>query len=260
MNITSFNRREKIKELLIENNFVSYNELAAIFNEVSGMTLRRDIDLLEREGLCAKVRGGAKTIAPNPAIEPIYSHRANENSQAKIDIALSALPFIETGRSVFLDSGTTIMELAKILPDINLSILTSAPNIALEVLKKRTPNINLIGGTINRDNLSVSGALALNSLKGVNIDIAFITPSGFSSNGGFTSGNYAESEVKRTIIKKASRTIVLMDSSKTGKTLPFTFANLKDIDVLVTDTELPDNIAAAAKKNNVELITIGGQK
>lgn len=250
-------RREIIKKILREKGVVYLKDLEVLFPELSSMTLRRDLENLEDNGFAIKIRGGARSTGIDfAAHEQIYSRRATQNLQAKRNIALRALTYIETGRSVFLDSGTTIMELAKILPDVNLSILTSGPNLAIEILKKFKPTVNLIGGIINRDNLSVSGAHALNFVKSVNIDIAFMAPVGGSAENGFSCGNYTEFEVKRAIVKKANKVIVLMDSSKFGHSLPFTFATLKDIDILITNGVVNAEFMQKARDNGVEIITV----
>lgn len=250
-------RREVIKKILRENGVVYLKELEAIFPNLSSMTLRRDIESLVNEGFAIKIRGGARSSGVDFATaEQVYSHRATQNLDAKRKIAQKALSFIETGRSVFLDSGTTVMELAKILPDVNLSILTSGPNIAIEILKKYSPTVNLIGGIINRNNLSVSGAHALNFVKSVNIDVAFMAPVGGSAVDGFSCGNYTEYEVKRAVVKKANKVIVLMDASKLGHSLPFTFASLKEIDILISNARFDKDFSDEAKKCGVQLIEV----
>lgn len=232
-------------------------ELEVIFPNLSSMTLRRDLEMLERAGLAIKIRGGARASGADfSAREQAYSRRATQNIESKQKIALKALQYIDTGRSVFLDSGTTVMELAKILPDMNLSILTSGPNIALEILKKYNPTVTLLGGIINRDNLSVSGAHALSFVKSVNIDVAFIAPVGGSADNGFTCGNYSEFEVKRAIVKKANKVIVLMDASKLEHSLPFTFANLKDIDILISDADFSDDFMRKAKEAFTTIVKV----
>ena len=250
-------RREIIKKILRENGVVYLKELEALFPDLSSMTLRRDLESLEKDGYAIKIRGGARSSGIDfTSTEQIYSHRAKQNLDAKRKIAQKALSYIETGRSVFLDSGTTVMELAKILPDVNLSILTSGPNIAIEILKKYNPTVNLIGGIINRNNLSVSGAHALNFVKSVNIDVAFMAPVGGSAEDGFSCGNYTEYEVKRAVVKKANKVIVLMDSSKLSHSLPFTFASLKEIDILISDARFDSEFLKAAKNAGVEVIMV----
>lgn len=252
----TFKRIETIKQMLVEKNYVSFKDLEKAFPDVSTMTLRRDVERLEHEGFAMKIRGGAKKIDQSKEREDLYSKRAGRHIEEKQLLATNALKFIEIGRSVYLDSGSTIMELAKILPDVHLSIITSGPNIALEITKNHNPTVNLIGGTINSDNCSVAGPIALASLKQFNIDMAFIAPSGYSLNGGFTVGNYAECEVKRAIIKKANMVIMLMEQEKINKSLPFTFATLKDIDVIITNGELSKDFKKMALKANVEIINV----
>ncbi len=252
----TYTRIETIKKELKSNGFVSYEYLSSLFPDVSTMTLRRDIERLESEGIAVKVRGGAKYLTESDKREDVYSLRAVRNIAAKQKIAEKALKYIDTGRSVYLDSGSTIMEFAKTLPDIRLSVITSGPNIALELIKRKKPNVNLIGGTLNPDNCSLAGPIALYALKNYNIDIAFVAPSGFTNEIGFTVGNFAESEVKKTVIKKANKVIMLMDKEKVGKNLPFTFANLKNIDVIITDCDIDNNLLSEAKNQNVEIIKV----
>ncbi len=250
----SFDRRQKIKQLLESNGIVMLRELATIFPSVSSMTLRRDLEYFERAGEAIRIRGGARSVRRVPSRqEDIYSLRASMNQQAKEQIAEIAVEYIETGRSVFLDSGTTVMQLARILPDLNLSILTSGPNISLEVVKRHNPTVNLIGGMVSRDNLSVSGMQALEFVRHLNFDIAFMVASAFSLDNGFSCGNYSEFELKRLIINKARKTIMLLDSSKFDKSMPFTFAGLSDIDVLITDCRPQDNVLSTAKEHGIEI-------
>lgn len=248
-------RREKIREMLRNKPFVSLRELEEAFPEVSSMTLRRDIDYFEQQSEAIKVRGGARSMKfITTCMEGKFSLRLNEHTQAKQQIAALALKMLETERSVFLDSGTTIFQLAAMMPDERLVITTTGPNIALELIKKKLPIVNVIGGMLNRDSISVSGNAATKFLSEINIDVAFIVPSGVSAENGFTCGNYSECEFKRLIIEKARRTIVLADSSKLEKTLPYTFADFGMIDTIVTEKAVPKSIAAAAKKSGTKII------
>lgn len=248
-------RRDAIKALLNSKGEVLLKDLEVIFPDCSSMTLRRDLKYLEDNGFVKRTRGGAVALSRlSMTAEDVYSRRALENTSAKETIAKKAAVFIEGGRSLYLDSGTTLMIFAKEVPDDYVSILTSGPNIALELIKKSKPNVTLIGGQLSRNTISVSGAGANNFLSGVNIDIAFMASSGFSLQNGFTSGTYTECELKQEVLKRASKVIMLMDSSKIGKSLPYTFGTMKDIDVLVTDDEITDEIKDAAKEMNLEIL------
>ncbi len=248
-------RREEIKKLLDSKGEVSLSELESLFPNCSGMTLRRDLKFLEDNGLVKRTRGGAVALSRlSIAAEDLYSRRATENIEAKTAIAKKAAALIESGRSLYLDSGTTLMRFAREIPDDYISILTSGPNIALELIKKNRPNVMLIGGQLNRNTLSLSGADAGRFLEGVNIDVAFMASSGFSLRHGFTSGTHSECELKRELLKMASKVIMLMDSSKVGKNLPYTFGFLSDIDVLISDDNLPEDIVAAGREQGVTVV------
>jgi len=249
------NRREIINAYIHDKGEVKLKDLEKMFPDVSSMTLRRDLIYLENKGYVVRTRGGAKSISHVVGTtEDVYSLRATENMEAKMKIAKKAVNYIETGRSVYLDSGTTIMCLAKILPDEDLSILTSGPNIALEIVKHPKPSVTLIGGQLNRNNLCTSGINALDFIKSINIDIAFIASSGFSLETGFTCGNFSECELKKAVVKKARQKILLMDTSKINKSMPFTFASLKDIDIMICEKEIPEEIKRAAEQNGVNII------
>lgn len=247
-------RREIINAYIQNKGEVKLKELEKLFPEVSTMTLRRDLSYLESKGQIVRVRGGAKSVNLFSSLkEDMYSLRAMENVEAKMKIAKKALDYVERGRSYFIDSGTTMMCLAKVLPDEDLSILTSGPNIALEIIKNNNPSVTLVGGQLSRNNLSTSGANSLNFIKDINVDIAFMATSGFSLEYGFTCGDYNECELKRAVIRKARKVILLMDVSKIDKNMPFTFATLKDIDVLICDKALPEDIVQAAERYGVEI-------
>ena len=248
-------RRAAIKEMLTEKPFVSLKELEDAFPNVSSMTLRRDIEYFEQHGDAIKVRGGARSMKfITTSMEDSFHQRLGENTTAKERIAGKAISMIEPGHSLFLDSGTTMLRLAEMLPDERNNIITTGPNIALELIKKSQPIVNLVGGMINRDNVSISGNQALAFLDSINIDLAFICPSGFSLKDGFTSGNYPECELKRLVVGKARKVVVLMDRSKLDRTLPYTFCHLDRVQTIITDEPLPDDVAAAADEAGIEVI------
>ncbi len=248
-------RREKIKELLALRPFVSLKELERMFPDVSGMTLRRDIEYFEREGDAIKVRGGARSMKfITTSMEDPFTSRLNVNIEAKETIARKAAEYLETGRSIFIDSGTTMLKLAGCIPNERFTFTTTDPNVALELCKTGLPIVNLVGGMLNRDNLSVSGSQALRFLDDINIDIAFLCPSGLSAQNGFTGGNYSECELKRLVVEKARRVIVLMNRSKLDKNLPYTFCSIDKVHTIITDGNLPDDISAIAAEHNVNIV------
>lgn len=243
--------------MLLTEGVVYYQELAHFFPEVSTMTLRRDIESLVLEGAAIRIKNGARQPSSDEesAKERIYERRQKENIDIKVRMAKAALPFIEEGRSIYLDAGTTMLELVKFLPDIHLNIISSCPQITLKAIEKENCTVNIVGGSINRDNCAISGAAAVAFIKDINIDTAFLVPSGYSGKSGLTVGNYLEAELKRTVIKKADKVIILLGAYKTARTMPFTFASLKDVDCVITDLASNLKIGKSIKKK-IQVITV----
>lgn len=248
-------RMEEIQELLHIQGEISMEELRAKFSHCSDATLRRDLQRLERDGLAKRTLGGAVAVDRlcGPAND-IYFARSQENAVQKYEIAKKALQFLNRGRSIYIDAGTTMMFLAREMQDEYLSIMTSGINIAMELLKKQKPSITVIGGQINRNTIAMSGAHSASFLQNVNIDVAFIAASGYSIETGFTCGTYTECEVKKEVVNHARQKILLMDSHKVSIAKPFTFATMEDIDVLVTDSGIEPFVVSETKRKNVTLL------
>ncbi|WP_066650100.1 DeoR/GlpR family DNA-binding transcription regulator [Christensenella timonensis] len=248
-------RREEIKELLKERGEITLRELEAAFPDCSGVTLRRDLKFLEEQGALKRTHGGAVALHKlSLEAENVFSQRATECVGEKCQIAKKAVKFIEPGRSIYIDAGSTMMQFVKEMPDEYLSVLTSGVNIALELIKKQKLSVTLIGGQVNRNTVAVSGTNCTRFIQEVNIDTAFLAASGFSIENGFTTGTYTEAEIKKEVLGRARRVIILMDSNKMGKVLPFTFANMEDIEVLVSDDGLDKNGLRVANSTGVEIV------
>lgn len=250
-------RQQQILNILEQAGEVQLQKLKEFFPNVSTMTLRRDLINLENEGHLIRTFGGAvnaKKVTVNNGEEDAYSRRASENVASKIKIAEKALDLIEKGRSIYFDAGSTLMSLAKLVPDENLSIVTCGANIALELVKKTNISVLTPGGQINGNTLSISGPSAVSFMDNINIDIAFMSSSGFSFDSGFTVSNIYECELKRKVISRAKKKIILMDTTKFNRNQPFTFAKLEDIDMLICEGPLPKETADGIKKYKVNIL------
>jgi len=249
-------RLDIIKKFINENGEAKLSELESMFPDFSSMTIRRDLEKLEALGEVIRTRSGAKSIAHLSRLnEALYTERINENITEKINIATKTHELIIQGSSIFLDTGTTVTAFAKLLKSDKLFVVTAAPNIALECVKNLDISVFMVGGQLSSRNLSVSGINALSFLDQINIDTAVMATSGFTKINGFTCGNYDESQIKRRVIEKATKVIMLMDNSKYGKGLPFTFAKLPDIDIIVTDDKINKEFLKEIKKyKEIEVI------
>lgn len=250
-------RREKIRVLLSEKPFVSLAELCEMFPSVSDMTIRRDIEYFEKIGAAIKVRGGARSVKfIGDTTEESIASRMNSRVEEKTKIAKAASVYLEPGRSIFVDSGSTVGKLSRFLPSERLTFTTTSPSIALELSKSGVHVVNIVGGRVDRDSFSVSGMYAMKFISDMNIDVAFLCPSGLSLSGSFTCGNYSECELKSTVAGKARLVVMLMDRTKTDKILPFTFCSMSEVDVLVTDAPLPAELMELAVAGNTKVIDV----
>ena len=121
--------------------------------------------------------------------------------------------------------------------------MTSAPNIALEVAtQKKNPSVVLLGGTLSRNTISVSDPAVASQLAALNIDTAFMCASGFDERAGFSVGNQLDCLLKREVIARARRVVMMIDSSKIGAMLPFTFASPGEVDLCITDDGVPAEV------------------
>ena len=232
---------------------VSLKELSSEFSTVSVMTIHRDLEFLAKQGFISRIRGGAKYLETADKADTAEQQDISNKSEKDI-VAQKAVAFVQEGSSIFLDGGTTMLELAKIIPDMYLNVITNGPNIALEISEKMRPTINLCGGVLNRKNLSIFGSSALEMLSKINIDIAFISVSGYSTQGGFTCGFEEQAQLRKLLIEKARSVIILMDSTKFGKMLPYTFAKMEDVNYLITDKASSKEMLDDAARSNVTIL------
>ena len=255
-------RRKSILSIIDEYGEISLTELSSLFPDVSSMTIRRDLSELENRGSIIRTRGGAVSIRKinssythnHPGEENEYSLRARESIHQKQIIAKKALSFVEKGRSIYFDAGSTIMALAELVPNDNMTIITNGINVAQALVSNSNINVMIPAGTVNRNTLSVSGSDSFNFIDKINIDLAFMSASAFSAEAGFSVSNINEAELKRKVISRAKKVIMLLDSSKIGKDLLFTLADISDIHVLITDSSLPSDIRKLVSDYNITVI------
>ncbi|MBR2373052.1 MAG: DeoR/GlpR transcriptional regulator [Lentisphaeria bacterium] len=248
-------RRDAILKFIEANGESSIASLAERFSEWSEMTIRRDLAFLEKERSIILTRGGARAVQRTFGLsEDIYSEREQRNREAKMLVASKAAGLIDPGKAIFIDSGSSAMALARAVPDQNCVIITSAPNVALEIIRcKSKPQVVLLGGTLGRRSLAVSAYDLETQLSQFNIDIAFLGVSGFDLRAGCTVGTQDDCLLKKQLIKQARRSVVLLDSSKLGVAMPFTYAAIEDIGTVVSDGNIPAEAAEEIAKKTTLL-------
>lgn len=245
-------RQEQMKDYIEQENVVTIKQLQSLFSNVSLMTIHRDLDALERDGVVVKFRGGAKSVRHAGDLE--FNVRMNANNLGKNTIARKALELLQPHSSVFFDASTTNLALARVLPDINLNIFTTGPSIALELCRLHNPVVSVCCGTVNRKNMALSGQNTLEMLDGINIDLAFIGVSGCSVEAGFTCGTESDMLVKRKVIQKARRSVIMCGKDKLSCLMPYTFANFQDVDYIISDDQMPEDFVRAAQTAGVTIL------
>ena len=245
-------RQEKIKKYVESKSIATIQELRELFPEVSLMTLHRDLNALEEMGIITKYRGGVRSVHQLDDIE--FNIRMKENTVGKTSMMKKAMKLLRPQSSIFLDTSTSNIILARNLPDMDVNITTISPNIALELCRLKNATINLCGGMMNPRTLSVSGIHTLEILEKINIDLAFIGVSGCSSEVGFTCGTEADMLVKRAVIKKARTRVVLCGADKLKRLMPYTFAGFSDVDYIISDEPLPEDFASKCEESGVKIL------
>ncbi len=245
-------RIEEIAEFLDKRGKLTLTQLEAFFPNVSQMTLRRDLLHLEQEGKIIRVRGGAMSVKEVQKVSgEAYAKKTASHSDEKIKIAQKAAGLIDDGSSIFLDGGTTALHLAKEIPNLNLNIFTNGLAVAIELSKKKNLNINVLGGQIIRDNLSTASPVAKTYFEDTNFELAIISASAFTVESGFSCGSQVEADLLRLVRRKAKSVYMMLDSSKIGKIMPYTFAHLEDINVLITDENFPAELKQTFADHNI---------
>jgi DeoR/GlpR family transcriptional regulator of sugar metabolism len=247
-------RQELILEQVREHGAVRVSDLAERFG-VSDMTVRRDLDVLARRRLVAKVHGGATTIGSGTH-EPDFGEKVDRQRAEKEAIAAAAAALVEPGTAVGLSAGTTTAALARALTDVpDLTIVTNSMAVA-EVFRGAGPGRTVIlSGGIRTPSEALVGPVAVAALRSLNLDVVFLGVHGMSAASGFTTPNLMESETDRALVEAGHRLVVVADSTKWGTAGISTIAELAEADVLVTDTGL-DAQARAVLEGEIEQVLL----
>jgi DeoR family fructose operon transcriptional repressor len=252
-------RRRHITEVLSASGRVTVADLASGL-DVSAETIRRDLSVLESEGLLERTHGGAVPAIPGGRVERTLAARRAENVTAKSAIARAALGLLPApGGSVLLDAGSTTASLAESLTEPateghGLSLVTNSVPVADSLHRSGASRLHVLGGAVRGLTGACVGAPVLRALDTIRVDIAFLGTNGLHAERGLTTLDPDEAAVKSAMSRAARRVAVLADSSKFGHEFLVSFAGLDQIDVLVTDTPPTGLLAAALRDREVEVV------
>lgn len=249
----SVERKFKIAEVVGKNGGVKTSDLSNMFS-VSEMTILRDLEMLEQQGVLKRVYGGAVNLK-NPIKELSVILRKQINAKEKNIIAEKAAKLISDGESIFLDSSTTAFALSKKLGlKTGLTVITNGLELINEL--KNNSNINLFcpGGELQLSTMSFIGTSAEDYLKEHYVDKAFVSASGVSLQSGITVENAVQAAIKKIMFKNSLSRVILVDSSKFDVVRLSRVCKLEDINAIVTDRKPDDKFLNVFKKNNIEVV------
>lgn len=243
-------RQSRILEMLSADGEMKISELSQIFT-VSEMTIRRDLEKMEQYGLVHRIFGGAIPAIGN---DIALHEREGVMTAEKMRIGRRASERVTTGQAIFIDAGTTTLQIARHLrPGMDITVVTNAINVATELMEKHIPTI-VIGGILREGTSSLVGPDAEEAIAKMAFDAVFLGASGVTTEHGFHNSNVFEAEVKRIAIEQASEVNIVLDHSKFGVRSLYSFAELHRVQRLYTDACYDERFLAACRKGNVEVV------
>lgn len=245
-------RQRLIITLLNQQSVISINELTQQLG-VSHMTVRRDIAKLEADGRVMSVSGGVQ-LAELLHIELPHDDKINQQSEEKIQIGQYAATLIRPHSTIYLDAGTTTLEIAHHLqPNQGLTVITNDFAIAAYLVAHSDCLLYHTGGKVDRFNQSCVGDKAVNLLREMNIDQAFVSTSSWNLRG-ISTPSEDKVLVKKAIIASAQHNYLVSDSSKYGRVATFHALDMDSFDTIITDTDFPLHCAQDFIERGIEVV------
>ena len=249
-------RRQRILEHLRRDGRVFIAQLSGALT-VSPDTVRRDLQELADAGLLQRVHGGALPRPPVGATAPYVTRERRETAgAARNAIAEAAARLVHPGQVVFLDGGTTALEVARRLPaDLRATVVTHSPPVALALAEHRDIEVIVAGGRLFREAMVNGGETAVETLRGIRADVCFLGVCGVHPEVGLTTTHYEEVALKRTIVTQAGDVVALAAAEKLHTALPYVVGPLNLLTHLVTDRAAPENVLEVYRQLGLTVIS-----
>ena len=247
-------RQQKIVDLVNLRSSIRVSELSELF-AVTEETIRRDLEKLEKEKKLRRSLGGAVSVQEKES-EIDFSEREITNVLEKKIIAHEAVKRVENGNRIILDASTTAWYMAKILPNIPLTVITNSIKVAIELSKKDRIEVISTGGILLPKSLSYAGPLAERSLENYHVDKAFLSCKGIDLNSGLSDSNEWQALLKRKMIERSNKTFLMVDSSKFGYREFSHISTLDQVDEMIVDVKLPSHSQEKLKEKNIIVTTV----
>ncbi|MCL2781457.1 MAG: DeoR/GlpR family DNA-binding transcription regulator [Actinomycetia bacterium] len=247
-------RQARILDLLATRRFASADDLAGELG-ASIETIRRDIRTLDKRQALHRVRGGALAAA-SVAGEPVFEDRSMRHQEAKQAIAALAAKLVDPGQTVFLDLGTTAVQVARALASSFVgNVATTSLLVAGELAGLRGIDVLVCGGRVRGGDLACWNAQAVGFFAGIHADVAFVGSGGVDASAGLTDYHLEEVATRRQMIANARRSYMLADASKFGVAAPYSVCSLDQIHGLISEVPPPPDLSDAITREGGQIIS-----
>lgn len=248
-------RRAHILEIVEESGAVRVSELVTLLR-VSDMTIRRDIERLDREGMLERVHGGAISRNHRTSDEPGFSAKSELMRDAKRAIARVAAEMVSPGSAIGISAGTTTFELAVAVRHVpNLTVVTNSVPVAQMLHESATSGQSVIlTGGVRTPSDALVGPVAVAALRTLHVDRLFLGVHGLDLGAGLTTPNLVEAETNRALVATSPHVCVLADHTKWGIRGLSSFATLREVETLITNKGLPSRARATLAEVIGELV------
>ena len=245
-------RQTELLSMIRSRSSCNVHDLFPLF-DVSEATLRKDLTLLQEMHLIQRTRGEVHTVSDTD-VTPMES-RSTQNIKAKQAIARAAVSFIKEGDSIILDSGSTTLEIARLLTSMNdLKVVTNSIPIATVLANSRV-EVLMSGGMLLKENLGLQGPEAEKFFRDIEVDIAFIAASGVRPQVGLSSQNSLECSLKQAMMRAGRYKCAVIDSSKFEKSGIYLYAHFDDFDTIISEAKVPNTaLEQLAEKEKVNWV------
>jgi DeoR/GlpR family transcriptional regulator of sugar metabolism len=251
--VSGTDRQLQIRQLLERQQRISVADICSTF-DISEATARRDLETLASQGKLQRVHGGAIAITQAPPEQPILQ-RQNEQTEDKIRIGQAAAALVQAGETVFLGSGTTVLEAARALRGrSDLTVITNSLPVVNALAGAGEITVICLGGMLRTSEFSFIGHITEQALTEVRADKVFIGTRAISLEHGLTHEYLPETMTDRAILKAGTEIIVLADHTKFGRAATVLLAPLESIHTLVTDKQTPQDFIEAVQARGLRVI------
>lgn len=249
-------RQQDIVDAVSREGRVAVTDLAARYG-VTVETIRRDLTALDRTGAVRKVHGGAVPATVLALPETAVAERELLGATAKQAIAAAAIGALDLrpGATILLDAGTTVGCFARLLPEgLGLTVVTDSVLTAALLAGRSDLTVRMLGGQVRGITQAAVGPEALEALATLRVSVAVMGTNGLTVEHGLSTPDPDEAAVKRAMVRAARRVVALADATKIGQEHLVSFADIDDVDLLVTDAALPAPLATQLANTGTEVL------